>query len=273
MLQSMPVESVNKIYHYKKSDATNLEPNSVGICVSWQNIPFKKLGEIRKDIDLMAKITAPGGYVVFDYVDASESTTAKAIEKGDFTFQWRERIVQFLKENNLEILHEIKFFNYCPILMFCKKQGELPKLNLINKLGLVLPDQEVLAEKRRDETEIRKFYKNITSNLQKDIETNEARDRLLNELDKERRVDVSKIAQKKLEIAVNHLDSMLFQHPSEHPAVLEALLNLSKLTYSTGRIKDSYNLVKRAIKDIEKIDPDRRLYKNFHEWLDFLNKT
>ena len=273
MLKSMPVESVNRIYHYKKSDANNLEPNSVGMCVSWQNIPFKKLGEIRKDINLMATLAAPGGYVVFDYVDATDSTTAQAIENGDYTFQWRDRILEFLLENNLEIIHEVKFLDYPPVLMFCKKLGELPDLNLNNKIGLVLSDHEVLKEKRKAETELRKFYKNITSNLQRDIDAIEQKDRLLNELDQQRQVDLTKITESKLKSAVNHLEVVLGQYSNEHPAVLEALLRLSKLTYSVGRIKDSHNLVKRASKDIERLDSNNRLYKEFHEWLDFLNNN
>lgn len=273
MLKSMPVESVNRIYHYKKSDANNLEPNSVGMCVSWQNIPFKKLGEIRKDINLMTKLAAPGGYLVFDYVDATDSATAQAIENGNYTFQWRGRILEFLQENNLEIIHEIKFLDYSPVLMFCKKPGELPDLNLSNKIGLVLPDHDVLKEKRKAETELRKFYKNITSNLQRDIDAIEQKDRLLNELDQQRQVDLTKITESKLKSAVNHLEVVLGQYSNEHPAVLEALLRLSKLTYSVGRIKDSHNLVKRASKDIERLDPSNRLYKEFHEWLDFLNNN
>lgn len=273
MLSNMPVESVNKLYHYKKSDATHLEPNSVGMCVSWRNFQFKKLGEVRSDIELMAKLTVPGGYVLFEYVDASEAHTAKAIEHGDFAFQWRDRIMQFLQENNLEVLHEIKFSDHSPILMFCKKQGNLPDINLINKLGLVLLDREILEQKRKYETEMRKFYKGITSNLQKEMDALVERDKLLNDLEQQRKVDTAKINHNKIKTAVNHLDVVMSQYPSGHPAVLEALLSLSKLTHAAGRIKDSYNLIKRASKDIEKIDPDQRLYKNFHEWLDFLNNT
>lgn len=271
MLKSMPVESINRIYHYKKSSADVLEPNSAGMCVSWQNIPFKKIGEIRKDIELMAKIAAPGGYVVFDYIDANNAESADAIEQGLFSFQWRERILQFLNENNLEILHEIKFLDYHPVLLFCKKSGELPELNLNNKLGLVLPDHDVLKQKRKEETELRKFYKNITSSLQKDIDAIEQKDRLLNELDQQRQVDLTKITESKLKSAVNHLEIVLSQYSSEHPAVIEALLRLSKLTYSIGRIKDSFNLIKRASNDIKKIDADNKLYKDYHEWTNFLN--
>lgn len=271
LLKSMPPETVNRIYHYRKTDAYMLEPNSVGLCISWQNIPFKKLGEIRKDIEFMSRVTAPGGYVVFDYVDANKHSSAAAIEQGQFTFQWRDRILKFLNENSLEILHEIDFADYHPVLLFCKKTGNLPELNLSNKLGLVLPDHETLNEKRKAETELRRFYKNITSNLQKDIEALEKRDQLLNELDQQRQVDITKINKSKLKTALNHLDVVLGQYSSNHPAVLEALLQLSKLTYSAGRIKDSYNLLKRAKKDIERLDPDNRLYKSYVEWLDFLN--
>ena len=250
-----------------------MEINSAGMCVSWQNIPFKKIGEVRKDIELMARIAAPGGYVVFDYVDANDSASAAAIEQGLFSFQWRERILEFLAENNLEILHEIKFLDYQPVVLFCKKNGELPELNLNNKMGLVLADNAVLEEKRKEENNLRRFYKNITSSLQQDLDALEKRDRLLNNLDQQRQIDTTKINENKLKTALNHLEIVLSQYSSEHPAVLEALLRLSKLTYSIGRIKDSFNLIKRASKDIEKLDVDNRLYKDYHEWIDFLNNN
>ena len=271
ILETVPPEAVNRIYHYRKSDVSDLEPNSAGMCVSWKNIPFKKLGEVRKDITAMSNLVAPGGYVVFDYVDAGCAASAEAIEKGEYAFQWRERILQFLTENNLEILHEIEFVDYCPVLLFCKKSGELPSLNLNNKLGLVIPDQDVLAEKRRAENENRKFYRSMTSSLEKDLAATESRDKLLNQLDQQRKIDTSKITENKLKSALNQLNVALTQYPSHHPIVLEALLKLSKLTHSMGRIKDSVNLIKRAGRDVDSLDPSSRLYKEYREWQNFLN--
>lgn len=245
----------NRIHHYKKSDVEKLELNSIGMCVSWRNFQFKKLGEVRKDIELMSKLTIPGGYVVFEYVDAAESHTAEAIERGNFTFQWRDRILQFLQENNLEILHEIKFPDHSPILMFCKKLGKIPDLTLTNKVGLVLRDREYMMEIQKIEEQTKEFYREIIKRLLLQVATSD----IIN----------------KVEIcdAIGELESFLSRYASSHIEVLGSILRVSKLVYNIGKISDSHNLVNRAKRDIEKIQPNQRLYKNFHEWLDFLNNT
>ena len=273
MLETMPVETVNRIHYYDKNSAIqHLEPNSVGMCISWQNFPFKKLGEIRKDIEFMSSVVMPGGYVIFDYVDAMQSSTALAIEKGDFTFQWRDRILQFLSENNLSILHEIEFLNYAPILLFCQKKGKMPTINLNNKLGLVLPDRDILDQRRDQESELKKYYKSITSKLNADIKNIQSRDQLLNQLETQQARNSSGITEQKLKTALGHLDAALVDYPNNHPVVLQAILSVSKLTYALGRIKDSHNLIKRASNDVTQyLNPESSLAVEFAEWINFLN--
>jgi hypothetical protein len=275
MLETMPPETLNRIHHYnKKSVKEDLEPNSVGICISWQNFPFKKLGEIRKDIELMSYLTAPGGYIVFDYVDANRSSSALAIENKDFTFQWRDRILQFVNENNFNLLHEVNFFGSELILMLCQKKGNLPNINLNNKLGLVLPDSEMLDQRRDHESELKKYYKSITSKLNTDIKNIQSRDQLLNQLETQQAKNSPDITKQKLKTALGHLDAALVDYPNNHPIVLQAILSVSKLTYALGRIKDSHNLIKRANNDVTRyLAPNSSLAVEFAEWIDFLNNN
>jgi DNA-directed RNA polymerase subunit F len=273
ILETVPRETAGKLYHYTKSQAQDfLEKDSVGMCVSWQNIPFKKLGEVRKDIELMSAITKPGGYVIFDYVDAGVSSVAKEIEDGKFMFQWRDRILQFLDENNLEILHEVDFIDYSANLLVCQKQGKTPELNISNKLGLVLPDSKSLDRKREEELAENKRLKAARSKIEQDLKRLQERDQLLKDLDKHRSEGKENVIESKLHNAINHLNSMIAAYDDyTHPSVLEALLHVSKLTYNLGRVKDSKNLIKRVERDIAKMSADNFIARKYREWQDFLN--
>ena len=274
MLDSMPPESKNRLYYYSRATADQyLESNSAALAISWKNFAFKKLGDIKKDIEFMSTKVAPGGFVVFDYVNAETVNGATAIENGLCAFQWRTRICQFLAEYNLEIVHEFDFIDHPCSLLFCKKSGELPDLPLGNKIGLVLADQEVLAERRRQETEIMKFYKSISSKLADDLQRIEDKNQLLNELEVERKIDTKKITEQKLKTALNNLDLAITQYDYKHPIVLESILNVSKLTHSLGRKKDSVNLIKRVQRDVDQLDQSLKIVAEYRSWTDFLNNN
>jgi uncharacterized protein (UPF0297 family) len=144
---------------------------------------------------------------------------------------------------------------------------------LHNKVGLVLPNQEVLAERRRHETEVMKFYKSITSKLNNDLQRIVERDQLLNELEEKRKIDTKKITEQKLKTALNNLDIALTHYGYNHLIVLEAILNVSKLTHSLGRKKDSVNLIKRVQRDVNQLDQSSKIAVEYRSWTDFLNNN
>jgi hypothetical protein len=275
ILQKFPKEAKNKFLHYTKAQVHHIEKASVGLAISWKNFPFKKLGEIRNDIALLADITRPNGLVIFDYVDALTYNGALYIENHNCAFQWKDRIHQFVKESNLEIIKEIEHPNYPFKTCFCYKKGtdSKPKLNLHNKIGLVLADQSVLAERRQQQTEIMKFYKSISSKLADDLQRIELKDQLLNSLEAERKIDTKKITEQKLKTALNKLNTVLTQYEPKHPIVLESILNVSKLTHSLGRKKDSVNLVKRVQRDIDQLDQSLKIVQEYRAWSNFLNNN
>lgn len=274
ILKKFPLESVNRFLYYTKTQVKeHLVENSAGLVVSWKNFPFMKLGEIKKDLTIMKSLVAPGGIIMFDYVDATSTKGAREIELGKCGFQWKERIHSFLNELELEIIQEIDDHGDYPFnIVFCKNSGTKKEINLNNKIGLVLLQEEVAAEKREHTTELRKYYKSITSEHQRDIERFRKRDQELLELDKQRQKDPTKILKAKLKVALKNLDTQRATYRNnEHPGVLEAVLHVSKLTFQLGRHKDSYNLIKQISKDIRKLELDSRLYQEYADWLDFLN--
>jgi hypothetical protein len=276
LLEKLPVEAKNKFLFYTKEQAAGyIESESVGLSVSWKNFPFKKLGEIRKDIEMMSRITKVNGLIVFDYIDALTYNGAYYIENYHCEFQWKDRIHQFIRESNLEIIKEIEHPEYPFKTCVCRKKGidHKPKLNLHNKIGLVLHDQEVLAERRQQETEVMRYYKSITSKLNDDLQRIAERDLLLNDLELKRKIDTKKITEQKLKTALNNLDIALTQYDYKHSIVLESILNVSKLTYNLGRKKDSVNLIKRVQRDVDQLDQSSKIAVEYRSWSDFLNNN
>ena len=275
ILEKFPSEAKNKFLHYTREQSCFLEKESVGLAISWKNFPFKKLGEVRRDIALLAEITKPGGIVIFDYIDATTYNGAKYIENHNCAFQWQDRIHQFINEANLEIIKEFEHNNYPFKTCFCYKKSNTikPKLNLHNKIGLVLPNQEVMEERRRRETEVMKFYKSISSSLANDLARIKEKDLLLNQLESDRKIDTKKINEQKLKAALNKLGTALTQYEYKHPIVLESILNISKLTYSLGRKKDSVNIIKRVQRDINQMDQSLKIVQDYCIWINFLNNN
>jgi hypothetical protein len=215
----------------------------------------------------------PGGYVVFDYVDAECAEDAKEIEEKKFLFQWRERIERFVQQGNMEIVKEVNFPGYTPKVLICQKSGERPELPITGKIGLVRQNPETLEERRNKAAELREFYRNTTKQVDRDLERSARRDQEISELDNTRHHDTENITEKKLKIALTRLEEMLRSHEHHSIDVMQTILHISKLTFSLGRKRDSANIIKRAEKELHKHDPDSEIAKNYREWLAILNKS
>jgi len=154
LLDQLPDASHKKLLLYNKLKAqTGMVPGSIGLCVSWNNFPFYTHGEINKDLSLMCSLLRPGGYALFNYADAHTVPGSRFIEDNNFPIIWSERMDRFAQENGLELIKkfvdestgtsQIYPFSIC----LYRKEGETEDLNLVNKVGLVLPDLAYLKKK------------------------------------------------------------------------------------------------------------------------------
>lgn len=273
LIESLPVESRRRIHLYTRKNAkVFLEDNSVSLCVSWNSFPFTYQGAINKDLEIMSKILRPGGYAIFNYADAHSYEGARYVENNRTQIVWKERIERFLADNNLYTVMEYELDNFPFKIVVSQKEGKYKELNLINKLGLVLPNQELLVEKRiEEETKKQQLNNERNQKLIHDIEYLKNKDKLLNELEEKRMLGRENVIEQKLKTATANLNEALKRHDYTHPIVLESILNVSKLTYSLGRHKDSKNLVKRVQRDIDKMSSDNEIAIKFRYWIEFLN--
>lgn len=273
IVESLPKASQQKIYHYNKKTALNdLEESSIGFCVSWNNFPFKTQGKIFNDMQLMSQLLMPGGYAVFNYADADSIEGAKFVEENEVSLIWKEKINQYAADNQLKEISTHEHANYPFSVAVYQKIGKSVELNITNKLGLVLPDEKQLEQKRLEQAKENLKAKTIRSKLEQDLKRLQERDQLLQELDEKRQLGQENILELKLHKAINHLNNMIAAYDDyTHPSVLEGLLHVSKITYSLGRIKDSKNLIKRVERDIEKMSADNFIAKKYREWQNFLN--
>jgi hypothetical protein len=270
-IEKFPIESHSKIHHYTKEQVgSHLEKECANLTVNWKNFAFKTPIEIRRDLKKMSLLTRPGGYVMFDYADSERFEGAMATDDGLVKYMWREKMLEWLDENNLDVLHEINFINNPLSVIVAKKRGSIEDLKLVNKIGLVLPNKEVFNRKRGAENELRRYYKSLTSKLEDDLKKIKERDVLLNELEEKRRVNTKIITEQKLRTGLNNLDIVTRKYPADHPAVLEAVLNVSKLTYNLGRLKDARNLIRRTANDVKKLDDGDKLKIEYGIWVRFL---
>jgi len=154
LLDQLPNASHKKLLLYDKPKAqTHMVPGSVGLCVSWNNFPFYTHGQITKDLSLMCSLLRPGGYALFNYADAHTISGAKFCENNNYPIIWSERMDRLAQENDLELVKkyvdnsadhsEMYPFTIC----LYQKKGEAEDLNLVNKVGLVLPDLAYLKKK------------------------------------------------------------------------------------------------------------------------------
>lgn len=273
IVESLPKASQQKIYHYNKKTALNeLEESSIGFCVSWNNFPFKTQGKIFNDMQLMSQLLMPGGYAVFNYADADSVQGAKFVEENEVSIIWKEKIDQYAADNQMKEISTHEHVGYPFSVAVYQKNGKPINLNIINKLGLVLPDEKQLEQKRLEQSKENLKAKAVRSKLDQDLKRLQERDQLLQDLDEKRQLGKENILDLKLQKAINHLNNMIAAYDDyTHPSVLEGLLHVSKITYSLGRIKDSKNLIKRVERDIEKMSIDNLIAKKYREWQNFLN--
>lgn len=273
IVESLPKASQQKIYHYNKKTALNdLEESSIGFCVSWNNFPFKTQGKIFNDMQLMSQLLMPGGYAVFNYADADSVQGAKFVEENEVSIIWKEKIDQYAADNQLTEISTHEHAGYPFSVAVYQKNGKPIDLNIINKLGLVLPDEKQLEQKRLEQAKENLKAKAVRSKLDQDLKRLQERDQLLQDLDEKRQLGQENILDLKLQKAINHLNNMIAAYDDyTHPSVLEGLLHVSKITYSLGRVKDSKNLIKRVKRDIEKMSVDNLIAKKYREWQNFLN--
>ena len=273
ILESLPNESRGKILHYNKKTAlSHLEKASIGVCISWNNFPFITQGNIYKEIQLISELLKPGGYAIFNYADAHSTQGAEFVEKNIVPVIWKERIDRYTQEFDLIEIDTNFYAGYPFTVSVYQKIGKTPELSLINKLGLVLPDQKQLNQKRLEQSEESLKIRAARSKLEQDLKRLQERDQLLRELDEKRQLGKENVLELKLQQALNHLSAMITAYDDyTHPSVLESLLHVSKITYSLGRVKDSKNLIKRVERDIAKMSADNFIARNYREWQDFLN--
>ena len=273
IVESLPKASQNKIYHYNKKTALNdLEESSIGFCVSWNNFPFKTQGKIFNDMQLISQLLIPGGYAVFNYANADSIEGAKFVEKNRVSVIWKEKIDQYATDNQLKEITTYEYADYPFSVAVYQKIGKPVELNIVSKLGLVLPDEKQLEQKRLEQANENLKAKATRRKLEQDLKRLQERDQLLQDLDEKRQLGQENILELKLHKAINHLNNMIAAYNDyTHPSVLEGLLHVSKITYSLGRIKDSKNLIKRVERDIEKMSIDNLIAKKYREWQNFLN--
>lgn len=132
-----------KLRYYSYNDAEKyLENESILLSVCWNSFPFVKVSEIRRKLKLMSQLTKPGGYIIFNYADASTSVGANVIEKYRLTFLWKEFIAKLAKGCELEIVYDKPIVDNSFNIVVCCKPGSYENLNLVNKVGLVLPNKK-----------------------------------------------------------------------------------------------------------------------------------
>lgn len=150
LLEQVHQANHKKLLLYSKKKAqTEMVPGSVGLCVSWNNFPFYTHGQITKDLSLMSSLLRPGGYAVFNYADAHSVAGARFIDENKMPLIWRERMERIISDHGFELVmrydDDLKMYPFAICLL--RKAGEIEDLNLVNKVGLVLPDLNFLKKK------------------------------------------------------------------------------------------------------------------------------
>ena len=275
LLQFLPPASQRKTYHYdKKISDSNLEDSSVQVCISWNNFPFMTQGNINKDLILMSKILKPGGYAIFNYADAHSAEGTKFCNDSIVPVCWKQKIDQFARENQLTEKVTYNFKSYPFSIAVYQKDGHTDDINIVNKLGLVLPNPDYLQQlKEEKETEEEIKQRKQKSKQEEDLKRMQDRDKMFRNIEAQRKLGNNGILEAKLQSSVNHLNTLLAQSNNDytHPVALEAVLHISKLTHSLGRIKDSKNILKRVSRDIKNMNQKDVITRKFLEWEKFLN--
>lgn len=275
LLQSLPVESQRKIHRYNKNISdSGLEDSSIQVCISWNNFSFMTQDKINKDLILMSKILKPGGYAIFNYADAHTVEGIKFCTDHIVPVCWKQKIDQFARENQLTEKVTYNFKDYPFSVAVYQKEGHTDDINIVNKLGLVLPDPDHLQRLKEEEETKEEIKQRIQKNKhEQNVKRMHERDKQLQDIDTHRKLGDNKVLESKLQSSVNHLNNLLAQSNNDYtqPSALEAVLYISKLTHSLGRIKDSKNILKRVSRNIENMDEKQLSTRKFREWENFLN--
>lgn len=278
LLKNLPNESKKRIHLYSKAAAEqHMDNNSIGVCVAWNNFMFNTHGKIKKNLKLISQKLRTGGHVIFNYVDAHSYNGAVFAENNPIQLMWKDRLDQIADEFELDnILHSEFDFVQSPFkIAVYKKRGKQKSVNLINKLGLVLPVEETMIKKRKLFEQENALARATRSNVQHNLKRLQERDKLLADLDEKLKSGKENIIAAKLKNSLNHLNTALADsnYNYSHPFIIESILHISKLTFSLGNIKDSKNLIKRVNKHVKKLDPEDTIAQQYNEWTSFLNKN
>ncbi len=278
LLKKLPDESKKRIHLYNKAHAEQyIDDNSIGVCVSWNNFMFNTHGKIKKNLQLISQKLRAGGYAIFNYVDAHSYNGAVFAESNPIQLLWKDRLDQIADEFQLDsILHSEFEFVQSPFkIAVYKKRGKQKTVNLINKLGIILPVEETMIQKRKLFEQENALARATRNNLEHNLKRLAERDKLLADLDEKLKAGKENVIAAKLKNSLNHLNTALADsnYNYSHPYILESILHISKLTFSLGNIKDSKNLIKRVSKHIKKLNSEDTIAQQYHEWTSFLNKN
>lgn len=275
LLQSLPPENRYKIHHYnKKISDSSLEDSSIQVCVSWNNFSSMTQDNIKKDLILMSKILKPGGYAIFNYADAHSKEGAEFCMNYPVPVCWKQKIDQFASENQLTEKVTYNFIAYPFSIAVYQKDGYTDDINVVNKLGVVLPNQDYLQQVREEkETEEELKQRIQKTKEEQDLKRIHERDKLSRDIDIQRKLGNDNILKAKLQSSINHLNTVLAHNNNDYTqsSAIEAVLHISKLTHSIGRIKDSKNILKRVSRDIKNMNKKDLTVRKFLEWENFLN--
>ena len=150
LLEQLHDASHKKLLLYSKKKAqVEMLPGSIGIGISWNNFPFSTHGQISKDLSLMSSLLRPGGYALFNYADAHTVAGARFIEENKMPVIWRDRMERIAADNGLELVsrYDDKQKKYPFSICLFQKVGKIEDVNLVNKIGLVVPDVNFLKKK------------------------------------------------------------------------------------------------------------------------------
>lgn len=108
--------------------------------------------------------------------------------------------------------------------------------------------------------------------MENDLKRLEERNNL--RINTSRNKDAKEIIEAKLNLATSNLNAAISTYKDfSHPSILESLLNVSKLSYYLGRIKDSQHTIKRGLKKVQNFPDNDILKQKYIEWETFLNNS
>lgn len=264
-----------RVLHYNKNNATQyFRKYSAGLCVVWKTFLFKSLNNIEKDLKFIEELLLPGALLYFDYNNAETPKGAEGVEQGLYSYITKSELHTLLNSLGFDVVTDEDLLGRSHRVCLCKKQGSLPKINLHNKLGIVIEDKAVVNSLDNIETPSQRAERLRERRLSHDLKLNAERDKILNELEEKRQLNHKKLLDDKMKIAVNRYEELTKDLGPNHPNTIESLLNVSRMAYSLGRSNDAMHTAKQAQKRARRINTERvvNLLKSIEEWIDFISK-